>query len=150
MSSHLKEKHFIVTVALATTKSVIQLKYIAPLLSNQNLTFEIWPFCHEWYNTFWLFWHVQGWVPLRHQNELVNWVWIVINDFLLRKILSFCFFCDCLLITYDCFFQNIKSYQRPGKVTNTGDGRSRKFSSLTTSGWTTGKETTVVWLHKNA
>ena len=30
MSSYLKEKHFIVTVALATTKSVIQLKYIAP------------------------------------------------------------------------------------------------------------------------
>ena len=150
MSSHLKEKHFIVTVALATTKNVMQLKYIAPYVQIKILHLRYDHFAMNGITHFDCFGHVQGWVPLRHQNELVNWVWIVINDFLLRKILSFCFFCDCLLITYDCFFQNIKSYQRPGKVTNTGDGRSRKFSSLTTSGWTTGKETTVVWLHKDA
>ena len=56
MSSHLNEKHFIVTVALATTKKCDTIKVHCALRSNQNLTFEIWPFCHEWYNTFWLFW----------------------------------------------------------------------------------------------
>ena len=72
MSSHLKEKHFIVTVALATTKKCDTIKYIAPYVQIKIIHLRFDHFTMNGITHFDCFGHVQGWVPLWHQNELVN------------------------------------------------------------------------------